>query len=188
MSAVPAVVAFPVVALLIWLGLRTSAGRRLVSLPSGERWAERETPSFGGVGIFAGLWAGVGAALAAGGVHASSELFGILGGVSIVFVAGLIDDLRSLPPLAKLAAQVGAAALVLSTGLSVHIITNHALAAASEDDVAELGKLVPFIADKTAADGRATAYVCVRGRCELPVSDPETLAKLLARRVPYPPA
>src|SRR5262249_33756753 len=101
---------------------------RLVALPTGERWADRETPSFGGVGIFVGLWAGVGAAVAAGGVHASSELFGILGGCSIVFVAGLIDDLRSLPPLAKLAAQIGAAALVLSTRLSVQILSNHPLA------------------------------------------------------------
>ena len=130
MSAVAAVVAFPVAALLTWVGLRTTTGRRLVSLPTGERWAERETPSFGGVGIVAGLWAGVGAALAAGGVHASSELFGILGGCTIVFVAGLIDDLRSLPPVAKLAAQVGAAALVLSTGLSVHIFSNDELAVA----------------------------------------------------------
>jgi UDP-GlcNAc:undecaprenyl-phosphate GlcNAc-1-phosphate transferase len=128
-SAVPAVVAFPVVALVIWLGLRSAAARRLVSLPTGERWAERETPAFGGVGIFAGLWAGVGAALAAGGVQASSELLGILGGCSIVFVAGLVDDIRSLPPLVKLAAQVGAAALVLSTGLSVQIVSNDVLAA-----------------------------------------------------------
>jgi uncharacterized protein YyaL (SSP411 family) len=63
---------------------------------------------------------------------------------------------------------------------------NHALAAASEADAAELGKLIPFIADKTAIDGRTTAYVCVRGRCELPVFEPEAFATLLARRVPYP--
>ena len=53
-------------------------------------------------------------------------------------------------------------------------------------NAAELGKLIPFIADKTAIDGRATAYVCARGRCELPVFEPEALATLLARRVPYP--
>ena len=54
--------------------------------------------------------------------------------------------------------------------------------------LAALGKLIPFIADKTAVGGRATAYVCVRGRCELPVHEPEALAALLHRRVPYPPA
>ena len=42
------------------------------------------------------------------------------------------------------------------------------------------------MAGKTAAAGRATAYVCVRGRCELPITEPEALATLLARHRPYP--
>jgi uncharacterized protein len=64
-------------------------------------------------------------------------------------------------------------------------VPNHALAAASEGDAPALAPLIPFIGDKTAA-GRAAAYVCVRGRCELPVHEPETLAALLSRRLPYP--
>jgi uncharacterized protein YyaL (SSP411 family) len=64
-------------------------------------------------------------------------------------------------------------------------VPNHALAAGSEADGAELGKLIPFIADKSALDGRPTAYVCTRGRCELPVHEPEALATLLARHRPY---
>jgi uncharacterized protein len=63
-------------------------------------------------------------------------------------------------------------------------IPNHALAAASEADAP--GELIPFIADKTAVGGRATAYVCARGRCELPVHEPDALAALLARHLPYP--
>ena len=129
MSAVPAVVALPVAAAVIWALLRVPAARRLVSRPTAERWGEHATPTFGGVGIFLGLWAGVLAAYAAAGVHLSEELLGILGGCSIVFVAGLVDDVRSLPPLAKLAAQIGAAALVLATGLEVQVISNPALAA-----------------------------------------------------------
>jgi uncharacterized protein YyaL (SSP411 family) len=66
-------------------------------------------------------------------------------------------------------------------------VPNRALAAASEADAPALGPLIPFIADKTAAGGRATAYVCVRGRCELPVHEPEALTALLTRRRPYPP-
>jgi UDP-GlcNAc:undecaprenyl-phosphate GlcNAc-1-phosphate transferase len=58
------------------------------------------------------------------------ELLGVLGGCAILFVAGLIDDVRSLNPLVKLAAQGGAVALVLSTGLSVEIVSNDYLAAA----------------------------------------------------------
>jgi uncharacterized protein YyaL (SSP411 family) len=60
-------------------------------------------------------------------------------------------------------------------------LPNHALAAGSEADLPALGKRVAFIADKTAAGGRATAYVCVRGRCELPVHDRDGLALLLDR-------
>jgi uncharacterized protein YyaL (SSP411 family) len=65
-------------------------------------------------------------------------------------------------------------------------VPNHALAAASEADAPALGALIPFIADKTAVGGRATAYVCARGRCELPVHEPDALAALLARHLPYP--
>ena len=47
---------------------------------------------FGGVGIFLGLVAGVGAAVLLG-ADASSELVGILAGCALLFVAGLVDDL-----------------------------------------------------------------------------------------------
>jgi uncharacterized protein YyaL (SSP411 family) len=65
-------------------------------------------------------------------------------------------------------------------------VPNRALAAAADTDAPALAALAPFIADKTAAGGRATAYVCVRGRCELPVHEPDALAALLSRRLPYP--
>ena len=48
----------------------------------------------------------------------------------MIFAAGLLDDVFGLPPLAKLAAQLGASAIVLSTGLKVTIVTNHYLALA----------------------------------------------------------
>ena len=60
---------------------------------------------FGGIGIVAGLFAGVGVALAVGAAPASRELLAILGGCAILFVAGLLDDLFSLGPIPKLAAQ-----------------------------------------------------------------------------------
>jgi uncharacterized protein YyaL (SSP411 family) len=60
-------------------------------------------------------------------------------------------------------------------------VPNRAIAAASEADAAALGARVPWIADKTALDGRPTAYVCFQGRCELPVQDPDALAARLGR-------
>jgi UDP-GlcNAc:undecaprenyl-phosphate/decaprenyl-phosphate GlcNAc-1-phosphate transferase len=129
MAAAAALIALPVSALVIWALLRTPAvGRRLVAHPTVERWSEHATPTFGGVGIFLGLAAGIVATVAH--VRDHKELLGILAGASLLFVAGLIDDVLTLPAVVKLAAQFGAAAIVLSTGLSVEIVSNDVLAAA----------------------------------------------------------
>jgi UDP-GlcNAc:undecaprenyl-phosphate GlcNAc-1-phosphate transferase len=128
-SAVPAIVAFPVAALVIWALLRLPVGRRFVASPSSDRWHSQATPTFGGIGIYLGLVAGVGAALAAGGLEPTWEVAGVIGGCTLLFVVGLIDDVRSLPPLAKLLAQIGAAALALAGGLRVEIVDNGLLAA-----------------------------------------------------------
>ena len=83
MNAIAAVAALSVAALTLYALLRVGVGGRLVADPSGERWHARSTPVFGGVGIFLGLVAGVGAAIAVGAADASSELLGILAGCAI---------------------------------------------------------------------------------------------------------
>jgi UDP-GlcNAc:undecaprenyl-phosphate GlcNAc-1-phosphate transferase len=128
-SAVVCLVASPIAAFTIWKLLRSPLAKRFVAAPSRDRWHVQATPTLGGVGIFAGFAAAVLIAVAVGAVPSSSELWGVLGGAAIVFGAGLIDDLRSLPPLAKLAAQIGAAAVVLATGLRVEIVSNGVAAA-----------------------------------------------------------
>ena len=124
MSAVAAIVALPVAALTIWLLLRAGLGRRIVATPSGDRWHAEETPSFGGVGIFLGLLAGIGACLAVDAIDPTWELAGIAGGAAIIFAFGLVDDLRSLPPVVKLAGQFAAAGVVLASGIRVEIVDN----------------------------------------------------------------
>jgi UDP-GlcNAc:undecaprenyl-phosphate/decaprenyl-phosphate GlcNAc-1-phosphate transferase len=124
MSAVAALVALPVAALTIWALLRNGLGGRFVATPSHDRWHEQETPSFGGVGIFLGLLAGIGACLLTGAIEPTRELAGIAGGAAIVFAFGLIDDLRSLPPAAKLAGQFAAAGVVIASGIRVEIVDN----------------------------------------------------------------
>jgi UDP-GlcNAc:undecaprenyl-phosphate GlcNAc-1-phosphate transferase len=120
--------ALPVSLAVLWALLRrTEIGGRLVAHPSDERWHERATPTFGGVGIFAGFVAGVGLALATGVVEWSSELGGILAGSTLLFAAGLFDDLRHLSPVAKIVAQVAAAVIVLASGLQVEIVENDVL-------------------------------------------------------------
>jgi len=127
-DAIVAIAAFPVTYAVLWVLLRSPVGGRLVAVPTDERWHEQATPTFGGVGIFAGFAVGILVALAAGAVEWSGELGGILAGTGLLFAAGLLDDLRHLSPVAKLAAQFGAAAIVLASGLQVEIVGNDVLA------------------------------------------------------------
>jgi len=127
-DAIVTIAAFPLTVAVLWSLLRSPAGARLVAVPSDERWHEQPTPTFGGVGIFAGFLGGVALALAVGAVEWSGELGGILAGTTVVFAAGLIDDLRHLSPIAKLAAQVAGAVIVLASGLHVEIVGNDVLA------------------------------------------------------------
>jgi UDP-GlcNAc:undecaprenyl-phosphate/decaprenyl-phosphate GlcNAc-1-phosphate transferase len=126
--AIVSVAAFSVAAAVLWALLRSSVGARLVAVPSDQRWHEQPTPTFGGVGIFAGFATAVALSLATGAVEWSGELGGILAGVTIVFLAGLVDDLRHLSPIAKLAAQITAAVIVLGSGLNVEVVSNDLLA------------------------------------------------------------
>jgi UDP-GlcNAc:undecaprenyl-phosphate GlcNAc-1-phosphate transferase len=122
--AVAALAALPASLLTIRGLLRTPAARYVVAAPREDRWHTRSTPLLGGTGIFAGLLAAAGVALAFGVIPASRELGGILGGCAILYVAGLLDDVFRLSPLPKLAAQGAAAALVLLSGERVEIIHN----------------------------------------------------------------
>ena len=124
MTALAALAALPASLLTIWALRRSPVARHIVAAPRDDRWHTRSTPLLGGSGIMVGLLTAAGVALAAGLIPASRELGGILGGCLILFVAGLIDDAYRLSPLAKLAAQGGAAALVLVSGVRVEIIGN----------------------------------------------------------------
>jgi UDP-GlcNAc:undecaprenyl-phosphate/decaprenyl-phosphate GlcNAc-1-phosphate transferase len=123
-----ALAAFPASLITIRLLLSTPAARHVVAAPRADRWHVKSTPLLGGSGIFAGIVAGCLVAVAAGRIHFDEQLVGILGGCAILFTAGLVDDLLTLNPLTKIAAQVGAAALALSTGEHVQIISNDVLA------------------------------------------------------------
>ena len=128
MSAAVTVVALPVASFVLWALLRSpSVGGRLVAHPTGTRWHGRITPTFGGVGIAAGLAAGAVVAVLVGALDASWELAGIMAGGAILVVAGLVDDVRPMSPVAKLAAQFAAAGIAIAAGLRVELVTNDVL-------------------------------------------------------------
>ena len=57
----------------------------------------------------------------------------------------------------------------------------------SPEAVPIIAAQVPAVAGKTAQDGRVTAYLCHRGTCLLPTTDPAALALSLAQRRPLGP-
>ena len=92
------IAALPVAYLVIRLLLHSGLGRRLVAVPTSERWHDASTPTFGGVGIYCGLIAGIGVAVATGVIEASTEVLGIVAGCTLIFAAGLLDDVSTSAP------------------------------------------------------------------------------------------
>jgi UDP-GlcNAc:undecaprenyl-phosphate/decaprenyl-phosphate GlcNAc-1-phosphate transferase len=130
-SVLAAIAALPAAAAVIWILLRTPLAVRLAAAPREDRWHERTTPMLGGIGIFVGLLVGFWVAVAVDAAPASREALAIIGACGILFVAGLLDDLFSLGPIPKLAAQLAAAGLVIANGLTISgLISNDVLAGA----------------------------------------------------------
>jgi uncharacterized protein YyaL (SSP411 family) len=92
-------------------------------------------------------------------------------------------------PAGERSGALAPAARPLAQVLARELVPNRALLVASETDLGgALGDLVPWAKGKTALKGRPTAYVCERGACQLPTSDPEILVKQLRQVHPYAPA
>ena len=56
----------------------------------------------------------------------------------------------------------------------------------SDEQAAAQEDRVPWLTAKRSLQGKPTAYVCERGRCELPTSDPQTFRRQLLQHRPYP--
>lgn len=89
-----------------------------LAVPSGRGVHREPTPLLGGVAVFVAFVAGIAAgAEALGTIHAgSSRLWGVLGGASLVFGMGLLDDRYNLGWFSKLLVQLVAAVLLLAGG------------------------------------------------------------------------
>ncbi len=124
MIALAAIAALVASYAVIWAALRSPLAHRLSAAPRDDRWHERETPVVGGLGLIAGLTTGVLVAVALDVVEPTGELWGVLGGCTLLFLAGFVDDLWALPAWAKLGAQFGAAAIALAGGLTVEIVAS----------------------------------------------------------------
>jgi UDP-GlcNAc:undecaprenyl-phosphate GlcNAc-1-phosphate transferase len=97
-----------------------------------DRWHRRPTPAVGGVAIYLGVVValGSGAALAPELLVTASDVSpraripvapwqGLLGGATLAFFLGLVDDVVELSPLAKVGGQLLAALVLLLSGIGV---------------------------------------------------------------------
>ena len=104
--------------------------RGLVDFPGGRKVHTKPIPRLGGVAIFAGVMAAIGVealgemylhwgGTIVGGGTARVRILGVLLGLTIIFLVGLVDDLKTLSPGTKLLGQIIAAGIVVGSGLKI---------------------------------------------------------------------
>jgi UDP-GlcNAc:undecaprenyl-phosphate GlcNAc-1-phosphate transferase len=113
-----------VLAGLLALGLATvmtpMAGRiagriGLVAFPKRDRWHRSPTPMLGGIAIFMGSVPLVVLIAEAVSAHMLDRFAALLLGAVLIFTLGLVDDLKTLPPYAKLLGQIVAACILVAS-------------------------------------------------------------------------
>jgi UDP-GlcNAc:undecaprenyl-phosphate GlcNAc-1-phosphate transferase len=111
------------------LVIRGAVARELYDTPDTRRLHTQPIPRLGGIVIYVATVLGLVTAYFLGvvGGEASPErqrfFTGVLLGGTVLFAAGLVDDLRGLRPLTKLAAQCVAAVIVYLYGLQIQVVT-----------------------------------------------------------------
>jgi UDP-GlcNAc:undecaprenyl-phosphate GlcNAc-1-phosphate transferase len=102
-----------------WLSWRTG----VVQAPDERRVHLKPLPVLGGLAMFVGFLAGLLTARLLHQFdpvfHGTSEPLGIIVGAAIIFVVGLVDDVKDVSPPAKLAGQVLAAAVMSLLGVTM---------------------------------------------------------------------
>src|SRR5437868_10595646 len=126
--AVPFVAALLTTLLVVPPVMRLAIRKHWLDEPDGARRGHsRPVPRLGGVAIFAGVLLAFGAAPLVGQLsnvapsvpHLTSAL---LLASALLFLIGIWDDLRGVPPLTKLAGQTLAALLVVWAGFRIDVL------------------------------------------------------------------
>ena len=111
--AVAAVLGFGVAAGTAWLVSRNATRLGLLDVPNERSSHVSTTPRGGGIGIVAGVTAGV-IYLSAVGIPLDRNLGVLLAGAAVLAALGAIDDRRSVPALVRLPVQVVVAVAVVA--------------------------------------------------------------------------
>ncbi|MDH3655560.1 MAG: thioredoxin domain-containing protein [Myxococcales bacterium] len=77
-------------------------------------------------------------------------------------------------------------ASLLSERLRRSFVPNKVFTVLTDNEASQQESTIPWLEAKRAMGGKSTAYVCERGRCDLPTSKPHVFQEQLERRKPYP--
>lgn len=108
-----------VVVIMAWLSIKLAVTLKLIDYPGSapHKQHTRPTPLAGGIAILAALliteWVF--------GTFADPNVKATYLGAVVIFMFGLWDDYKNIPPLVKLAGQAGAAILLIYLGVSIQI-------------------------------------------------------------------
>ena len=102
--------AFLGTALLTPAVIRLAHKRGWVAAPRKDRWHERPTALMGGIALFGG------ASLAMAVLIGPAFPWAIWAGATVMFITGLVDDLKTINPAGKLVAQIAATGILIFGG------------------------------------------------------------------------
>ncbi len=74
----------------------------------------------------------------------------------------------------------------LNERLRKAFVPNKVFTVLTDTEASQQEATIPWLEAKRAMGGKSTAYVCERGRCDLPTSKPQVFQKQIERRKPYP--
>ena len=117
----PFLVAFVVAAAVTPAAIKIAPKIGAMDIPKDERRMHKKPmPRFGGIAIYLGIMA----ALA---VFALKDkgITSVMTGCTLIYMLGLIDDLKDLKPLVKLCGQIVCATVVYIMGVRIEFITNY---------------------------------------------------------------
>ena len=126
-----AAVSFVGATMLTPLVARLAVARGWLDEPDGQRKMHpRPVPAVGGIAVFVAfaltlvLLAVVGQRSLDGALNQAAPYLPLLVAGFVVSATGLVDDVRGVPPLAKLAVQTGAAVFLYFQGFQIQVISN----------------------------------------------------------------
>ena len=114
-------VAFLLTLVLTPLVIRLAYRVGAIDIPNKRKVHNRIMPRLGGLAVYLGFLAAV---LVVVNYTYDRQILGLLLGGTVVLLVGVVDDIKSLPPLAKLLGQVLAAAIPVYFGIRVNFINN----------------------------------------------------------------